>query len=315
MLGLLPVAVIVVVLFGSFYAWARRQGLVAPAAAGGHGRGNVSLLTEAVAYVGAILVLAGAFAAVGERWDQLSPWGHVGLVGGGAALFLLAGTAVSRVHDAAIERLGSALWFVSSVGVAGAAGLAAGEVYGNSEAVTALTVGVATTVYSLALWDLRQRALQNVAVFAGLVATVPAFIFAVGGDSPPSPVVALSLWALGIAWAALSWRRLTEPVWVSLPLGVVLALLAPSFAVGDDGWMFAVAVLTSAGVMAASVPTRNVALLGLGTLATFGYVTALVVRYFRESLGVPAALAVTGLLILALAVVTAQLLRAGRPTR
>jgi hypothetical protein len=41
----------------------------------------------------------------------------------------------------------------------------------------------------------------------------------------------------------------------------------------------------------------------------------MLVRYFEDSLGVPAALAIGGLLILGLAVVSGRLMRAARPTR
>jgi hypothetical protein len=42
----------------------------------------------------------------------------------------------------------------------------------------------------------------------------------------------------------------------------------------------------------------------------FSYVTSVVVRYLHESLGVPSALAITGVLIIGLAVVSARLMRA-----
>lgn len=63
------------------------------------------------------------------------------------------------------------------------------------------------------------------------------------------------------------------------------------------------------------VPLRNAVFLGLGTVAMFGYVTSVAVRYFHQSLGVPAALSVTGALIIVLAAVTARLMRATRQAR
>jgi hypothetical protein len=56
-------------------------------------------------------------------------------------------------------------------------------------------------------------------------------------------------------------------------------------------------------------------LLALGTLAMFGYVSSVVVQYFHRSLGVPAALAITGVLILGLAVVSARLMRTAHPPK
>ena len=46
-----------------------------------------------------------------------------------------------------------------------------------------------------------------------------------------------------------------------------------------------------------------------GRTGMFGYVTSVVVRYFHQSLGVPGALAITGVLILGSAAVTARLMR------
>jgi hypothetical protein len=61
--------------------------------------------------------------------------------------------------------------------------------------------------------------------------------------------------------------------------------------------------------MAASVPLRNTPMLAMGTIALFGYVTSMVIRYFADSLGPPTALALTGALILALAAVGTRLLK------
>ena len=76
---------------------------------------------------------------------------------------------------------------------------------------------------------------------------------------------------------------------------------------------YAIGIATAAAAMAASVPQRNVPLLALGALAMFGYVTSAAVRYLHQSLGVPAALAITGVLIIGLAVVSARLIRAAHP--
>ena len=317
MFGLISLVVVVGLIFGGFYYWARRQGLVAaePAADGPQGGRRVSLLTEAVAYVGAILLLAGGGAAIGQRWNDITDWGHVGVFAGAAVFFLLVGVIVRGVGEPAVQRLAGVVWFVSVAGVAGAVGFVTHDVYGNTGAVSVLAVEVAITLYSAVLWLVRRRALQNVALFAGLVVTICGTIVTVAGAPAPTLAFTLALWGFGLAWAVLGWRRYAEPLWVAVPLGVVLALIAPSVAVGDHGWVYAVGIVTAAAVMAASVPLRNAVLLALGTLAMFGYVTSAVVRYFHESLGVPAALAITGVLILGLAVVSARLMRAAHPPK
>ena len=102
---------------------------------------------------------------------------------------------------------------------------------------------------------------------------------------------------------------------MSIPSGVVLALFAPSLAAGEHGWVYVIGITTAAGAMAASVPLRNTPLLVLGTLAMFGNVTSVAVRYFHQSLGVPATLAITGVLIIGLAVVSARLMRVTHPPK
>jgi hypothetical protein len=309
----------VVLIFGGFYYWARRRGLVAvepaagPQAEGSPAKRHGSLLTEAVAYVGTILLLAGGAAAVRQQWHHFTNWEQVAVFAGAAAAFLVAGAAVRRVQEPAVQRLVGVLWFVSSAGVAAATALAVSDVYGKSGGVVVLTAGLVLTVYTAALWLVRRRALQCVALFAGLVVTITGTVETAA--SHPGVALALALWGFGLVWTVLGWRRYVEPLWVAAPLGVLLALIAPAFAVADHGWVYAIAIGTAAAFMALSVPLRNTVLLGLGTVATFGYVTAAVVRYFQHSLGVPATLAVTGLLVLGLALITARLMRVTHPAK
>ena len=326
LMGFLVLAAVV----GGFHSWAQQQGLLTTgqAAEGEPGARRISLLTEAAAYLGVILLLVGAIIAISQRWNDIPRWGQVGVYAGAAVFFLLVGIIVRQVREPAIERLAGVAWFLSVVGVAGAVWLALYHVHWNTDAVTILAVGTAVTVYAAALWLVRRRALQNLALFAGLVITILgiADIITVpvrtGPASPlspdinlPTPVlaIALPLWVFGLAWAGLGWRRYVEPLWVTIPCGVILALIAPGFAAGHYGWVYAIGIATAAAAMAASVPLRNVPLLALGTLAMFGYVTSVAVRYLHESLGVPSALAITGVLIIGLAVVSARLMRAAHP--
>jgi hypothetical protein len=149
-MSLIVPIVIVALIFGGFYYWARRQGLLTTgqAAEGEQGTRRIPLLTEAVAYVGLILLLVGGAAAIGQRWNGIPGWGHVGVCAGVAVFFLLAGIIGRRVREPAIQRLVGVAWFLSVAGVAGAVGLAAHEVYGNNNAaVTAIAVGLAVTLY------------------------------------------------------------------------------------------------------------------------------------------------------------------------
>lgn len=308
----LLVVLVVVVATVTFQSWSRRSD--APAEGSEPTRpARVSLLTEAVAYVGAILVIAGGATAVGQRWEDISDWGHVGILAGAAALFLLAGALVRQVAEPAIQRLVSVLWFVSVAGVAAAVGVASGQAFDASAEQVVLDIGVGICAYGGMLWLARRRSLQQVAVFVGTILTAVGAVGVLAGGEPPTLPAALLLWALGITWALLGWRRYVEPAWTAIPLGVLLALYSGTIAVGEHGWFYAIAIGTAAAAMALSVPARNPVLLATGTVAMFGYVTSAVVRYFGDALGVPTALTLTGLFILGLALVTARLLKAARP--
>ena len=95
----------------------------------------------------------------------------MGVLAGAAVFFLLTGIVVRRVREPAIQRLAGVVWFLSVACLAGAVWLAWYKANGSTGPVTVL-VGAAVTVYSAALWLVRRGALQNVALYAGLVVTV-----------------------------------------------------------------------------------------------------------------------------------------------
>lgn len=327
MFGLIVIVLAVVLVFGGFYSWARRQGLLAAGRDAGEKRPErrISLLTEAVAYLGAILLLGGGVAAISRQWSHVGSWARVGILTGAAAFFLLAGLSVRRVREPAIQRLTGVTWLLSVMCAAGAAGFVTHDLIfsftaadQDAGAVTVLGVGLAVSAYAVVLWLIRPQAMQVAAVFGGLVTLICGVIAtAAGGRAVDGAFLAyaLALWGFGLAWAVLAWRRYVEPMWAAMPLGALLALVAPALGTGRYGWMYAIAIITAGAAMAVSVPLQNTVVLGLGTVAMFGYVTSVVVTYFRQSLGVPAAMSIAGALIIVLAVVTARMMRATRSAK
>src|ERR1022692_3364855 len=312
MLALIPLVLLVATICGAFYYLLSKRGLAAEERKNPESQRRVSLLTETVAYVGALLVLAGVGVAAGQGWSGITDWGHAGIFASIAMFFLAIGLVVLWITDPAIQRMLGVVWFLSAGCAGAAAGIAAHDVYGTSGAVTALLTGLTITVYSAFLWLIRRRELQLVALFAGLTITVSAAIVTVTGSTAPWIAFALGLWALGIGWAIVGWQY-PQPLGTTAPLGVAIALLGPSFAVWDHPWVYVIAIATAASAMAASIPLRSTLLLTAGTLALFGYLTAAVVRDFRASIGLPATLAICGVLLLALAVAMARVRRGIRP--
>jgi hypothetical protein len=332
MFFLIELVVLAAVGFGGFYDWAQQRGLLAagPAAEGEPGTRRIWLLAEAAAYAGVILLLVGGVTAISQRWNDVTRGGQGGVLAAAAVFFFLVGIIVRQVREPAIQRLAGVAWFLSVAGVAGAVWLAMYHVHGKTDAVTAVAAGAGVTLYAAALWLVRRSALQSLALFAGLVITilgiadiitVPAGTGPATSPAPnlPTPLlaIALPLWVFGLAWAGLGWRQYIGPLWVTVPSGVILALIAPSFAAGHYGWMYVIGIATAAAAMAASVPLRNTPLLALGALTMFGYLTGVAARYLHQSLGAPSALAITGVLVIALAVLGAMsmALVAGRGSR
>ena len=271
-----------------------------------------------VAYIGVILLLSGGVAAVGQQWNHFSAWGHVAAFAGAAAFLFLVGFMLRGVREPAIRRLVSVLWFLSVACVAGAAGyLVHGVILppaGPDGGATALSVGLAASLYAVALWLGRRSAPQDLALFAGLIILICGIVAVAASGHTDAALLAdaLALWGFGLAWAWFGWRRYVEPMWLTVPLGALLALVAPSIALHPSGWMYAIGILTAAAAMAISVPLRNTVFLGMGAVAMGGYVMGVVMTYFRGSLGAPAALSITGALVIGVAAVTARLMRATR---
>lgn len=325
MFGLIVMMLAVALVLAGSYSWARRRGLLAAGQDAGERRAErrISLLTEVVGYLGAVLLLAGGVAAISRQWSHVGAWAHVGVLAGAAAFFLLAGLSVRRVREPAIQRLTGVMWLLSVLCTAGAAGYVTYDLIfsftaadHNAGAVTVLGVGLATSAYATVLWLIRRRVLQAAAMFGGLITLICGIIATAAGGRAPngaSLAYALVLWGFGLAWAVLGWRRRIEPMWSAVPLGTLLALVAPALGTGPHGWLYVIAIGTAGAAMAVSVPLRNTVLLGLGAVAMFGYVTSVVVRYFGQSLGVPAALSIAGALICVLAVAIARLMRASQP--
>jgi len=299
------------VVAGALYYWAHRQGLLIPETRNVTGRGRISLLTESVAYAGAGLVLVGSGITVGQTWHDVSAWEHVWLFAGAAALLLAIGLVAWRFTDPAVQRLIGVTWFGSAACVATATGVAAHDVYGQSGAVTAITVGLVVTIYSTALWLFRRRELEMVAVFTGLIITICGAVLTAADNNAPWLAVALGMWGLGIGWTVLAWRY-PEPLWTTVPLAGALALVAPSIAVWSHGWMFVIGITTAAAALATSFALRNPVLLVFGAFALAGYIAATIVRYFHDLLGIPETLTIAGVILIALAIVSTRLRRESR---
>lgn len=266
---------------------------------------RTALLLEALALAGAVLVLAGGGAAACEYWRELGPWDHAGVFIAASVSFAAIALAPNLRTQPAVKWVIETSWLCCITCLVTAATIAAHDALAASVTVTALTAGAAITVCAGTLWLAFRLEWQMTALVIGVVVTVSSAVLTVASSSF---LLAFSLgaWALGVGWVALG-LRYQDPLWTTVPLATTIALVAPGLAVWTHGWVFAVAIATAAGAMAASVPRRSTLLLTAGTLALLGSLTAAGIRFSRALFGLPATLAVLGCLLLIVAVLTARL--------
>jgi hypothetical protein len=304
---LVPVGMLVAIVL-----WVRRSRPVARP--GDDGRrtaapkvaGRISLLTEAIVYIGAILVLAGGIVAIRQQWHRFGDATQLAILASSAFVFLAIGAFARSSTEPALERLTSVTWAISVGACAGAIAVV-DLMYETAPETAFLTIATITTAYAIALWAVHPRAVQHAVMFVGLLVSA-ASILTITIHDPEPWTIALTLWGIGVAWAALGWTRRLEPWWMAVPLGLLVALIAPAN-MNVDPATYALGIGTAGAVMALSVVGRFSPGLGLGAVAMFGYLVGMITRYFGDTIGVPAALAVTGFLILILAAASARLLR------
>lgn len=273
---------------------------------------RVSLIAEALGYVGTALALAGAGVGLGQTWDDIPSWGRLTIAAVATALLLAAGILLLRQTEPAFRRLQSVLWLLA-VGAAAWLLVVVGVEYlgwQDDERLVLLT-GAGTALLAGLLWAVRRQALQHGALFATVLTTLVGSVLCLPGEAPIW-LTAVVIWALGAAWGLLGWFRVLEPWWLGMALGSVGATIGPAIGIGEYPWLLAVGLATSAFLMVVSVPTGQVPLLAVGTVGTFGYLTWAVTRYFSDSLGVPLTLVIVGAVFLVLAVVAGRLTRVSR---
>lgn len=270
--------------------------------------GRVSLATEAVGYLGGGLAVIAAVLFISELWPNLQPWSKVAFTGIITAVLAVAGALIRSSVEPAVRRLSSFLWFVSSAGVAFLFGLFADDVLKVEGETVALIASASVASYSFVLWLVNRTHLQQIALFAGTLATGASLVFQ--GDSDIDPFfVGLVVWALGLAWGLLAWADLIRPSVTGVALGSVALLVGAQVASFDDlrGWGLGLGILTAVGLLAAGIVVRRTLLLGFGAAGVIIFVPQTVFHFFGDTVGAPLALLISGLVLVIGAVATGRL--------
>lgn len=265
-------------------------------------------LTEALAYLGAVLAIAAGAVIIGDRWSDLETWAQQ-LITGGCTLALFAGGLALRADpQPSFARLASVLWALAVATFAWFVGLVAHDGLGWSERGTLLAWGAAALAFAVALWAVRPRALQQMAMFAAAIATVIAAVW--------DPVIGpWAVWGVAVAWVGSAAFGRLVPRDVALVTGSLVALGAPVALLGEWSSATWLGLATAVGIVVAGARLRDVAMLALGLLGALGYGISVIADLADGTIVVPVVLLVTGAALLIGAVVIARRGRAPGRTR
>jgi hypothetical protein len=220
---------------------------------------------EAVGYIGTILVLAGAFAFAQQHWKDISEAGRFAILAATTVAFLALGVVVWQSGEPALRRLAAVCWGVSVAAFAGSAG-ALNMLLDTSGKTAFLTIATSTAAYAVVLWLLHQHGIQQAFAFGASCAAVGSIVNYLVTDASVW-MVAVALWAVGVAWAAAGWWRRIHPWFVAFPLGLLLALVVPATIEHPSGLRFGLGIATATTVMTIAVIAKLTPVLAMGSVA------------------------------------------------
>ncbi len=289
----------------------RFEALPPASSVGGEPPRRLSLVAEAVSYLGIALMAASGALVTARFWDDLRVGGRLA-VGLAVILAGFAGAAVvGRIGDEGSRRLASFLQLLGTGGVALTAGVIAVAAGSNDAGVTALAAGPPALLVSVALWQNRERVLPFLSALAAAVATVIG-ISTTAGLSPTTTEKALAVWVVAVALGLLSGAGKLHPVLPALLVAEIASLVAALFVVNPHHAPGLVIGLLTAltGLLAGMLlDHRSVETIGvIGCLVFLGYTLAI---YVKGPAGMVAIL-VLGAVLVVLAI-RAGLHRKGAP--
>ncbi|MGH3903875.1 MAG: hypothetical protein ACRDTE_06770 [Pseudonocardiaceae bacterium] len=263
-------------------------------------------VTEALGYLGGLLVLSGAVTLAVEYWLDLPTAGRLALLGAVAIVTWLVGTRIIDPAAPALLRLRGALWFASSMAAAGFAAELAWDIGHVDDAGIALSAGAVGAAHAGLLWWLRDRPAQHLACLAGALVAAGG----VGDLVDDAGAIGLAVAGIGAAWAVAGWYRLLPPPTLALLGGATAVLFGTGTTAGS--WPDAAPLLGLAAAIALAavgVGTNRTPLTVAGLLGAFVYLPWTIGHFFADSLGVPLAMVFCGSALLA---VTLLLLHSSR---
>ena len=273
------------------------------------GPARTSLVTEALGYLGGVIILVASILVAARFWDDLATAGRLAVVGAAATLLVAAGALVPARLGEAGQRLRAVLWLTGTAAFAGFMGILGDQALGWTESSLGLLVAGTTAAVAAVLWSLHHHPLQHAATLVGLLGAVAAAASFLPGRDTGVP--GLAVWGAAVIWALLAWGGVLA--WTGRPdtpnLGVVLGSVGAIFgamATMPMNWGIVLALLTVGAVVAVAVMSRSLVLLAIGSIAALQTLPAAMVQWFGGTLGAALGLLVVGVMLVGAAIMTAR---------
>jgi len=265
-----------------------------------------ALVTEALGYLGGVIMIVASIWVTAELWPDMSTAARLALVGGAALLLLGAGAAVPQRAAEVGARLRSVLWLLSTLAAAGFAALVATETLDWVDEDVAAAATTTALIWAAALWFVHRELLQQVAFFVALAASGGAWTATLGGTIDDAAEIGLAVAAVGAVWVLLAWGGLLTYRTVAMVLGTVMAILgaAMTMSAPDWGYYFVVAVLVVAVAFALYV--RSLGLIAVAAVGALQTLPAVMAHFFEGSVAAPLALVGVGAVMVGAAIFTAR---------
>jgi hypothetical protein len=277
--------------------WTAQQEPLAPTSTD-HGRSE-SLATEALTYVGGVLVLVAGAVLTGSYWEELPLPARVGLLGAAWALLLGTGARIGGAHPGVPSRARAVLWALSTAAVAGLIAVLAHDGFDQAGSDLATAVSAGTAGQAAVLWWVQRSTLQHLVLLAAVLATAAATTMQLSAGGAPVGGV---LWLTAVLWAALAWTGYVQPRRPGYLAAAAAAVCAALVVAVEAGWGHALAVGTAVAVVVLAVLLRDLVLLAIGTVATLVTVPMAVTVLWPSDLAPPLALLAAGATALTAAV-------------
>ena len=253
-------------------------------------------VVEVLLYLGIAIALAGILALTADDWHALTGATRLAIVGIPGGLALVAGLFMRRAVEPPVARAGGIAWLAGGT-LLGAAVAVAGFALGWSGPSTAAVSALCMAALAIALYAANTSRAQVIGIAGSLVFLSAALT---ARWTPDRPGLAGLLIALcGGVGIALAERRYLKPSGFAaglFSLLVVAGALVVQFDLAGS-WAGLPLLATGAGLVALSLRRGRFSYLMDGVLAIFAGLVSFIFRHFERTVGVPAALLMTGCLL------------------